>query len=95
MNICYCALFCSFKDHDASIFELNIRILGGLLSTHSLTQDPVSGLLTAPPDFDGRSPWQLDFFQIFLDAALKIANMFLPAFNTPTGLPFAHLENLE
>lgn len=49
-----------------SVFETNIRFVGGLLSVYSLTGDP-----------------------LFRDRALHIARKLLPAFDTPTGIPYA------
>ena len=49
-----------------SVFETNIRFVGGLLSAFSLTGDP-----------------------LFRDRALHIARKLLPAFDTPTGIPYA------
>ncbi|XP_004365487.2 mannosidase [Capsaspora owczarzaki ATCC 30864] len=49
-----------------SVFETNIRWVGGLLSAYALSKD-----------------------EIFKTKAVEIADLLLPAFNTPTGLPFA------
>ena len=49
-----------------SVFETNIRFVGGLLTVYSLTGDPV-----------------------FRDKANHIAQKLLPAFDTPTGIPYA------
>lgn len=51
---------------EMSVFETNIRFVGGLLSAFSLTGDP-----------------------LFRDRALHIARKLLPAFDTPTGIPYA------
>ena len=53
-------------DSDISVFETNIRFIGGLLSAHALTKD-----------------------QMFLDKAVYFADKLLPAFETPTGIPYA------
>ncbi|XP_063532966.1 mannosyl-oligosaccharide alpha-1,2-mannosidase IA-like isoform X2 [Cydia strobilella] len=53
-------------DSELSVFETNIRFVGGLLSCYSLTGD-----------------------SIFKDKAVEIADALLPAFETPTGLPYA------
>lgn len=54
-------------DHDMSVqvFEVTIRILGGLLSAYQLDGDPK-----------------------FLEMAEDLGNRLLPAFDTPTGMPF-------
>ena len=51
---------------DVSVFETNIRYLGGLLSIFSLTGE-----------------------EMFKSKAVHIADKLLPAFNTPTGIPYA------
>ena len=50
---------------DLSVFEFNIRFIGGLLSAYALSRD-----------------------RMFLDKADQFAQKLLPAFDTPTGLPF-------
>jgi len=56
---------------DISVFEVNIRFVGGLLSCYALTGDVV-----------------------FKEKAVAIAKKLLPAFKTPSGLPFA-MVNLK
>ncbi|KIH52149.1 glycosyl hydrolase family 47, partial [Ancylostoma duodenale] len=51
---------------DLSVFETNIRFVGGLLSIYALTND-----------------------KMYVDKAETIAKLLLPAFDTPTGIPFA------
>lgn len=51
---------------DISVFEFNIRFIGGLLSAYALTKD-----------------------DLFKRKAEYFANIILPAFNTPTGIPNA------
>ena len=51
---------------DLSVFEMNIRYVGGFLSTYALTQD-----------------------KLFLDKAQEVADLLLPAFNSPSGIPFS------
>ena len=50
---------------DISVFETNIRYLGGLLSIFALTGE-----------------------EMFKSKAVQIADKLLPAFNTPTGIPY-------
>ena len=66
-------------DVDVSVFETNIRVLGGLLSCHFLCLK----------HFDGS-----EYNNQFLDLSVDLANRLLPAFSTPTGLPF-HKVNLR
>ena len=56
---------------DISVFETNIRYLGGLLSTFALTGE-----------------------EMFKLKAVQIADKLLPAFNTPTGIPYG-LVNMQ
>lgn len=56
-------------DSDLSVFETNIRYVGGLLSIHALTRD-----------------------QMFLDKAVQIADKLLPAFETPSGIPYSNVN---
>ncbi|XP_071800570.1 mannosyl-oligosaccharide 1,2-alpha-mannosidase IA-like [Asterias amurensis] len=56
---------------DLSVFEVNIRFVGGLLSAFALTSD-----------------------EIFKTKAKEIADKLLPAFNSPSGIPYG-LINLK
>lgn len=63
-----------------SVFEANIRVVGGLLSAHQIAD-------RLHPDviYDGS----------LLTLARSLADRLLPAFNTPTGIPLhvIHLQN--
>lgn len=67
--------------------QCNIRLLGGLISAHLLAKDYSSQLK------NGLYQDQL------LHLAESLGNRFLPAFETPTGLPYAwinlkvHIQN--
>jgi len=56
---------------DISVFETNIRFIGGFLTCYAMTGDTV-----------------------FRDKADYIAKKLLPAFQTPTGIPYS-LVNLK
>jgi mannosidase alpha-like ER degradation enhancer 2 len=60
------------KDIEVQVFEVNIRLLGGLLSAY-----------------------QLDGDERFLKLAIDLGNRLLPAFDSPTGMPyrFVHLTS--
>ncbi|KAL6524395.1 Alpha-mannosidase I mns5 [Orobanche hederae] len=60
-----------------NLFECNIRVLGGLVSAHILATDSTNRLTK------GIYKNQL------LDLAEELGQRFLPAFDTPTGLPYA------
>lgn len=58
-------------DHDmmVQVFEVNIRLLGGLLSAYQMDGDPR-----------------------FLELAEDLGNRLLPAFDSPTGLPYVRVN---
>ena len=51
---------------DVSVFETNIRYVGGLLALFALTGD-----------------------DLYKSKAVHVADKLLPAFNSPTGIPYA------
>uniref|UniRef100_A0A182Q600 alpha-1,2-Mannosidase n=1 Tax=Anopheles farauti TaxID=69004 RepID=A0A182Q600_9DIPT len=53
-------------DADLSVFETNIRFVGGFLTCYAFTGD-----------------------RLFLEKARHVADKLLPAFQTPTGIPYA------
>lgn len=59
------------QDVFVQVFEVNIRILGGLLAIYDHTQNPK-----------------------ILEKAIDFGNRLLPAFNSPTGIPY-HSVNLK
>ncbi|CAD5224704.1 unnamed protein product [Bursaphelenchus okinawaensis] len=63
---------------NVSVFETNIRVVGGLLSAHMM-----SGRVK---DMDLHSGWPCA--GPLLDLAEKFAQKLLPAFNTETGMPY-------
>lgn len=68
-------------DKNVSVFETNIRIVGGLLSSHLLYQKAGMPL---PSGWPCKGP--------LLDLAVDVANRLLPAFNTTTGMPYGSLN---
>ena len=62
------AAVCAGQDSELSVFEMNIRYVGGLLACFALTGDA-----------------------LFRDKAEQTARALLPAFDTPTGIPYAML----
>ncbi|KAJ1569024.1 alpha mannosidase-like protein [Cladochytrium tenue] len=64
-------------DSRVSVFEVTIRMLGGLLSAHQLASDPHSTVFL---------PW---YKAELLDLALDLGRRLLPAFKTPTGIPYS------
>lgn len=69
------------------LIQCNIRLLGGLISAHLLAKDYSSQLKDGP------------YQNQLLHLAESLGNRFLPAFETPTGLPYAwinlkvHMQN--
>lgn len=64
-------------DINVSVFETNIRVVGGLLSAHLLA--PRAGVTV-----EEGWPCQGPLLRLAVDAAERL----LPAFNTPTGMPY-------
>ncbi|KAL1922501.1 uncharacterized protein VTP21DRAFT_10040 [Calcarisporiella thermophila] len=68
-------------DSKVQVFEVNIRVLGGLLSAHILASDPSLG--HAIPSYGGE----------LLDLAYDLGKRLLPAFKkSPTGLPYPRVN---
>lgn len=61
------------------IFEANIRVLGGLLSAHIFANQTGHRFYL---------PW---YKSELLNLAYDLGERFLPAFDTPTGLPYARV----
>lgn len=57
------------KNIELSVFETNIRYLGGLLSIYALTKD-----------------------QMYLEKAKQIGDRLLPAFESPSGIPYSNIN---
>lgn len=70
-------------DSRVQVFEVTIRQLGGLLSGHLLASSPKRGFML---------PW---YRGELLNLAHDLGRRLLPAFDTPTGLPYArvHLQD--
>ena len=68
------------KDSKVQVFEVTIRVLGGLLSAHIFASDPQYGFAI---------PWYTDEL---LSMSRDLARRMLPAFsNSPSGIPFARV----
>jgi mannosidase alpha-like ER degradation enhancer 1 len=63
------------------IFETTIRVLGGLLSAH---------IFASRPGQPFHLPW---YHGELLSMAHDLGERFLPAFSTPTGLPYARVSD--
>ncbi|KAL9410733.1 hypothetical protein AB3S75_044500 [Citrus x aurantiifolia] len=66
-----------------SVFETTIRVLGGLLSAHLIASDYATGMKI--PSYDNQ----------LLNLAEELARRLLPAFDTPTGIPFGSVNLLH
>jgi len=67
------------RDLNVSVFETNIRVVGGLLSAHLLI---TSGIV----------PWK-EYNGGLLDMVVDLGNRLLPAFETATGIPYGTVKN--
>ncbi|KAG6635278.1 hypothetical protein CIPAW_11G031100 [Carya illinoinensis] len=67
-------------DARINLFECNIRVLGGLVSAHILATDSTNRLVNS------------SYRNELLFLAEDLGKRFLPAFNTPTGLPYAWIN---
>ncbi|XP_003744268.1 ER degradation-enhancing alpha-mannosidase-like protein 2 [Galendromus occidentalis] len=65
------------KDLNVSVFETNIRVVGGLISAH---------LFSKKAGLDLEAGWPCE--GPLLRLAVDVANRLLPAFNTTTGMPY-------
>jgi ER degradation enhancer, mannosidase alpha-like 1 len=65
------------------VFETTIRVLGGLLSAHTFANQTEGRFHL--PWYDGE----------LLDLAYDLGKRLLPAFSTPTGLPYARVSTIE
>ena len=63
-------------DSRVQVFEVTIRVLGGLLSAHLLATDATMGY---------RISW---YKGELLSLAKDLADRLMPAFDTPFGLPY-------
>lgn len=70
----------SNDDQVVSVFETNIRYLGGILSGYDLLTGPAKGLLKD----QSKVP-------LLLEQAVNLANNLSFAFETPSGIPFNNL----
>lgn len=80
------------KDINVSVFETNIRIIGGLLSAHLLSYRLYlregSNRLNVTENLD--PSWPCD--GKLLRLAVKVAQKILPAFDTATGMPYGTIN---
>ncbi|KAI9344206.1 glycoside hydrolase [Zopfochytrium polystomum] len=70
-------------DSRVSVFEVTIRMLGGLLSAHLLAIDKEKGMFL--PWYEGE----------LLDLAFDLGSRLLPAFDTPTKIPYPRVNLLR
>ncbi|ELT91019.1 hypothetical protein CAPTEDRAFT_223759 [Capitella teleta] len=72
------------RDINVSVFETNIRVVGGLLSAHLLSH---KGGVVLEPGWPCSGP--------LLRLAEKVARKLLPAFNSSTGMPYGTVNLLH
>ncbi|KAI5307447.1 mannosyl-oligosaccharide alpha-1,2-mannosidase, partial [Ascosphaera atra] len=73
-------------DHDVSTFETTIRMLGGLLSAHYLSTTYPD--LAPLADDDEGAPGE----DLYIERATDLANRLMPAFDSPSGIPYASVN---
>ncbi|GAA5836364.1 hypothetical protein JCM11251_001473 [Rhodosporidiobolus azoricus] len=81
-------------DSRVQVFEVTIRMMGGLLSGHLLANPSPPSPSTDPRSFSSSIkgfslPW---YKGELLDLAHDLGKRLLPAFETPTGIPFARVH---
>ena len=79
------------QDQDVNTFETSIRMLGGLLSAHYLSNE-YPNLAPQEDDDEGKGGEDL-----YLDKARDLADRLLSAFESPSGVPYAsvNLQKME
>ena len=70
-------------DTKPQVFEITIRALGGLLSGHLFASEAKHGF---------QIPW---YNGELLKLAYDLGTRLLPAFETPTGIPYARVRQLS
>lgn len=89
---------CGFDlDSKVQVFETNIRGVGGLLSAHlfAIGELPIRGYEPEPANEDDEIAIDWDgwiYNGQLLRLAYDLASRLLPAFNTPTGLPYPRVN---
>lgn len=77
------------KDKPVSVFETNIRMMGGLLSAHFLASDEKLVHLINEETFEsGLWSQPFEYHDELLNLAFDLGDRLLPAFNTPSGIPY-------
>ncbi|KAH7331607.1 hypothetical protein KP509_20G042800 [Ceratopteris richardii] len=71
------------KNKTVSVFETNIRVLGGLLAAHLIAKDASTGMQVDSYDDE------------LLHLAEDLGRRLLPAFETPTGIPYGSVNLLH
>ena len=80
MVVLVCAVIPSHRYKVMFSRESDFQVLGGLLSAHLLASDPERGLYPASAPYSGG----------LLPLAHELGGRLLPAFNTPTGIPYGN-----
>jgi mannosidase alpha-like ER degradation enhancer 2 len=70
------------RDVEVSVFETNIRAVGGLLSAHFAYEEGLVDVDIGVDDYDG----------CLLRKAVALAHRLLPAFETTTGIPYCTIN---
>ncbi|KAI0393473.1 glycoside hydrolase family 47 protein [Xylariaceae sp. FL0594] len=74
------------QDQDVSMFETTIRMLGGLLSAHYISNEYPN--LAAQVDDDAGAPGE----DLYLEKARDLADRLVVGFDSPSGIPYASVN---
>lgn len=80
------------KNVEVNLFEVTIRVLGGLLSTYHLSGDKMflTKAVRIINDFCIDKTCEISIF--FLWFKIDLGNRLLPCFNSPSGIPFSDIN---
>ncbi|EEC45766.1 mannosyl-oligosaccharide alpha-1,2-mannosidase, partial [Phaeodactylum tricornutum CCAP 1055/1] len=79
-------------DRNVSVFETNIRVLGGLFTAATSSSSTTTASTFQSQPHNGTKYWRYD--GCLLEWALDLGNRLLPAFQTKTGIPYGTVNLL-
>ena len=84
------------KNRAVNLFETNIRVLGGLLSAHAIIEAQQLAARAASDNVEARQRAERwvpqDYDGKLLTLAENLASRLMPAFDTPTGIPYGSIN---
>ena len=84
-----------YHDRVVSVFETTIRVLGGLISAHHLALRVCEQVRSDPAAWAAMGEKEKRLYTYsggLLTKAVELADLMLPAFDTPTGIPFNEIN---